>query len=90
MELAGHVDNNDYQQSKYIENALAHLVPVLFRALTQQEEYEEEDDWLPSKAAALCMAMLSHCTEDIDSYLVPLVETHIQVSNYRYILGYFP
>lgn len=48
----------------YAKGALQYLVPILMSKLTKQEEYDDEDDWNPSKAAGVCLMLLSSCCED--------------------------
>ena len=57
----------------YAKGALQFLVPILMSKLTKQEEYDDEDDWNPSKAAGVCLMLLASCCEDkIGTHLYPL------------------
>ena len=33
-------------------------------SLTKQDEYDDEDDWNPCKAAGVCLMLLATCCED--------------------------
>lgn len=48
----------------YVKGALQFLLPILLPTLTKQEEYDDEDDWNPCKAAGVCLSLMARCTED--------------------------
>lgn len=53
--------------------------------LTLQEEYDDEDDWNPSKAAGVCLMLLATCCEDdIVPFVLPFVKDNIKSSDWRY------
>lgn len=65
--------------------ALQFLVPILLLRLAQQEEYDDEDDWNPCKAASVCLQCLATCCEnDIVQLVIPFVREHIGNSDWRY------
>lgn len=69
----------------YARGALQFLVPVLMEKLTKQEEFDDEDDWNPSKAASVCLMLLSSCCEqDIVPYVLPFVKDHIKSTDWRF------
>ncbi|PSN48037.1 Importin subunit beta-1 [Blattella germanica] len=69
----------------YAKGALQYLVPVLMQKLTKQEEYDDEDDWNPSKAAGVCLMLLATCCEDdIVPYVLPFVKDNIKSADWRY------
>jgi len=69
----------------YAKGALQFLVPVLMTKLTKQEEFDDEDDWNPSKAAGVCLMLLATCCEDsIVPYVLPFVKENIKSTNWRY------
>ncbi|XP_076765223.1 importin subunit beta Fs(2)Ket isoform X2 [Xylocopa sonorina] len=69
----------------YAKGALQFLVPVLMKKLTKQEEFDDEDDWNPSKAAGVCLMLLSSCCEDdIVPYVLPFVKDNIKSHDWRY------
>ncbi|XP_017788699.1 PREDICTED: LOW QUALITY PROTEIN: importin subunit beta-1 [Habropoda laboriosa] len=69
----------------YAKGALQYLVPVLMKKLTKQEEFDDEDDWNPSKAAGVCLMLLSTCCEnDIVPHVLPFVMDNIKSPDWRY------
>jgi len=69
----------------YAKGALQFLVPVLMQILTKQEEFDDEDDWNPCKAAGVCMMLLATCTEDdIVPHVLPFVKDNIKHENWRF------
>lgn len=53
--------------------------------LTKQEEYDDEDDWSPSKASSVCLMLLATCCEeDIVPHVLPFVKEHIKSPNWRF------
>lgn len=50
-----------------------------------QEEFDDEDDWNPSKAAGVCLMLLATCCEEnIVQYVLPFVQQNIKNSDWRY------
>nr|XP_033332037.1 importin subunit beta-1 isoform X1 [Megalopta genalis] len=69
----------------YAKGALQFLVPVLMKKLTKQEEFDDEDDWNPSKAAGVCLMLLSSCCEEaIVPHVLPFVKDNIKSADWRY------
>ncbi|XP_034178474.1 importin subunit beta Fs(2)Ket isoform X1 [Osmia lignaria lignaria] len=69
----------------YAKGALQFLVPVLMKKLTKQEEFDNEDDWNPSKAAGVCLMLLSSCCEEaIFPYVLPFVKDNIKSPDWRF------
>ncbi|XP_076225790.1 importin subunit beta Fs(2)Ket isoform X1 [Nomia melanderi] len=69
----------------YAKGALQYLVPVLMKKLTKQEEFDDEDDWNPSKAAGVCLMLLSSCCEGaIVPHVLPFVKDNIKSADWRY------
>jgi len=69
----------------YAKGALQYLCPVLMQKLTKQEEYDDEDDWNPSKAAGVCLMLLATCCEnDIVQHVLPFVKENIISPDWRY------
>ncbi|KAL9958290.1 hypothetical protein ACROYT_G035289 [Oculina patagonica] len=63
------------QTSKfYAKGALLYLTPLLLESLTRQEEFDDEDDWNPCKAAGVCLMLLAQCCE---SEIIPYVTDFI-------------
>jgi hypothetical protein len=59
-----------------------HILDLWF---TLQEEYDDEDDWNPSKAAGVCLMLLATCCEDdIVPYVLPFVKDNIKSADWRF------
>ncbi|GBP12370.1 Importin subunit beta-1 [Eumeta japonica] len=69
----------------YARGALQFLAPVLMQKLTKQDDTDDELEWNPSKAASVCLMLLSNCCEDdIVPHVLPFINTHIKNENWRY------
>jgi len=69
----------------YAKGALQFLVPALMTSLTKQDEYDDEDDWNPCKAAGVCLMLLATCTEDdIVPHVLPFVKDNIKHADWRH------
>lgn len=69
----------------YAKGALRYLVPELMNILARQEEMDDEDDWNPSKAAGVCLMLLSSlCEDDVLQYVVPFVTSNIGSTDWRF------
>lgn len=69
----------------YARGALQYLAPVLMEKLTKQEEYDDEDDWNPTKASSVCLMLLATCCEEeIVHHVLPFVKENIVSDNWRY------
>lgn len=69
----------------YAKGALQYLVPLLLASLTKQEEFDDDDEWNPCKAAGVClMLMASCCEDDIIPHVVPFVKDNIHHEDWRH------
>ncbi|XP_037297957.1 importin subunit beta-1 isoform X1 [Manduca sexta] len=69
----------------YARGALQYLAPVLMQKLTKQDDTDDELEWNPSKAASVCLMLLSNCCEDdIVPHVLPFINTNIKNENWRY------
>lgn len=69
----------------YARGALQYLAPVLTQKLTKQEDSDDELEWNPSKAASVCLMLLSNCCEDdIVPHVLPFINDNIKSENWRY------
>ena len=69
----------------YAKGALQFLVPELMVRLTKQDEYDDEDDWNPCKAAGVCMMLLATCCEDdIVPHVLPFVKDNIRHPDWKH------
>jgi len=47
--------------------------------MTVQEEYDDEDDWNPCKAAGVCLSLMAnYCEDAIVPLVMPFVREHLQ------------
>lgn len=69
----------------YAKGALQFIVPILMQTLTKQEEFDDEDDWNPCKAAGVCLMLLATCCEDdVVPHVLPFVKENIKHQDWRY------
>jgi importin subunit beta-1 len=69
----------------YVKGALEYLVPILLLTLAKQEEYDDEDDWNPCKAAGVCLSLMASCCEnDIVPRVLPFVDQHLQNVDWKF------
>ena len=49
-----------------------------------QDEFDDEDDWNPCKAAGVCLTLMASCCEDsIVPFISPFVSKHITSSDWK-------
>lgn len=73
----------DRHSKHYAKGALTHLIPILSKILTQQEEHDD-DDWSPYKASGVCLGLLAQVTEDdILPLILPFIEMNIAQEDWR-------
>ena len=49
-----------------------------------QEEFDDEDDWNPSKAAGVCLMLLATCaTNDIVNHVLPFIYQSINSPDWK-------
>merc|ERR1719242_2341938 len=69
----------------YAKGALQFIVPILMQSLTKQEEFDDDDDWNPCKAAGVCLMLLATCCEDdVVQHVLPFVKEHIVNNDWRF------
>lgn len=69
----------------YAKGALQYLVPILTQSLTKQEEFDDDDEWNPCKAAGVCLMLMATCCEDdIVPHVLPFVKNNINSPDWRY------
>ncbi|CAF4758012.1 importin subunit beta-1 isoform X1 [Pieris napi] len=69
----------------YARGALQYIAPVLMQKLTKQDDADDEHEWNPSKAASVCLILLSNCCEDeIVPHVLPFINNNIKNENWRY------
>jgi len=69
----------------YARGALQYLIPVLTQSLTKQEEFDDDDEWNPCKAAGVCLMLMATCCEDtIIAHVLPFVNDNISSPDWRF------
>lgn len=69
----------------YAKGALQYLIPLLLVTLTKQEEYDDDDEWNPCKAAGVCLMLMATCCEDdIINFVLPFVKDNIHNQDWKY------
>lgn len=69
----------------YAKGALQYLIPLLLVTLTKQEEFDDDDEWNPCKAAGVCLMLMATCCEDdIINYVLPFVKDNIHNQDWKY------
>merc|ERR1719447_1991801 len=69
----------------YAKGALQHLMPCILSILCKQEEFDDDDDWNPCKAAGVCLMLMATCCEnDVVNHCLPFVREHIKHTDWRY------
>ncbi|XP_059088722.1 importin subunit beta-1-like [Tigriopus californicus] len=69
----------------YAKGALQYIVPILVHTLTKQEEFDDDDDWNPCKAAGVCLMLLATCCQDdVVQHVLPFVKDNIKHSDWRF------
>lgn len=64
--------------------AVSEIMPVLMELVKQQDEDADEDEWDVSKAAGVCIGLLSQCVaDDIVSLAIPFIEANIKSTDWR-------
>lgn len=69
----------------YAKGALIHILPILTETLAKQEESEDDDEWVPAKAAGVCIMLLAQCCGDaIVDPILPFITQHFGSENWHY------
>jgi len=68
----------------YAKGALQHLMPCILSILCKQEEFDDDDDWNPCKAAGVCLMLMATCCEnDVIAHVLPFVQNNIQNTDWK-------
>ena len=69
----------------YAKGALQHILPLLLTTLARQEEHDDEDEWVPAKAAGVCIMLLAQCTQDeIVPLILPFIQQHFENNDWHF------
>lgn len=53
--------------------------------MTYQEDYDDDDDWNPCKAAGVCLSLMASCCEnDTVPLVLPFVAQHLQNIDWKF------
>ncbi|CDW54220.1 importin subunit beta 1 [Trichuris trichiura] len=73
-----------HRSRHYAKGALAYVLPILLETLARQEENDDEEEWVPSKAAGVCVMLLAQCVGDeIVRLTLPFIASNFQHSDWR-------
>jgi len=68
----------------YAKGALQHLMPCILSILCKQEEFDDDDDWNPCKAAGVCLMLMATCCEnDVIPHVLPFVQNNIVSTDWK-------
>ncbi|XP_068752252.1 importin subunit beta-1-like [Montipora capricornis] len=74
----------DQSSRFYAKGALQYLTPLLTDSLKRQEEFDDEDDWNPCKAAGVCLMLLAQCCEnDILEHVIAFITANIELEDWK-------
>uniref|UniRef100_A0A8R1EQM7 Importin N-terminal domain-containing protein n=1 Tax=Caenorhabditis japonica TaxID=281687 RepID=A0A8R1EQM7_CAEJA len=69
---------------RFMEQAAAHVVPVLLEAMAHHDDGDDEDEWTPAKAAGVCLMLAAQCVrDDIVNHVIPFFK-HFQNPDWKY------
>ncbi|XP_076458864.1 importin subunit beta-1-like [Babylonia areolata] len=69
----------------YAKGALQYLVPLMLATLAKQEEYDDDDEWNPCKAAGVCLMLMATCCEDdVVQHVLPFIKENIRHADWRH------
>lgn len=74
-----------HKSFKFVLEHLAYVAPSLLQLLARQPDLDEGDDWVPSKAASVCLMLIAQCVQDeIVQHVVPFVANNIANKDWHY------
>lgn len=69
----------------YAKGAVRYLIPILTQSLTKQEEFDDDDEWNPCKAAGVCLMLLASCCEDdVVTHVLPFITDNINSADWKF------
>ncbi|KFD58653.1 hypothetical protein M513_00346, partial [Trichuris suis] len=73
-----------HQSRHYAKGALTYVLPILLETLARQEENDDEEEWVPSKAAGVCIMLLAQCVgDDVVRLTLPFIASNFQHKDWR-------
>lgn len=74
----------DVVSKHYMLGALQYLITPLLKRLTIQEEFDDEDEWNPNKAAGVCLMLIAQCcTDSVVPHVIDF-QQHLNHEDWRY------
>ncbi|KAJ5074078.1 importin subunit beta-1 [Anaeramoeba ignava] len=72
------------EMNHFVHDCSFHLVPIILESIKNQTEYNDPNEWTKSKAASVCLSLISSTIHDeIINYVIPFVEENIKSENFR-------
>uniref|UniRef100_A0A915ELT2 Importin N-terminal domain-containing protein n=1 Tax=Ditylenchus dipsaci TaxID=166011 RepID=A0A915ELT2_9BILA len=69
----------------YAKGALQYILPILTETLAKQDDNDDDDEWIPAKAAGVCIMFLAQCCGDaIVDAILPFITEHFSSTNWHY------
>lgn len=60
-------------------------MPLLTETLVKQDDNDDDDEWIPSKAAGVCIMLLAQCCGDvIVDAILPFITQHFNNTDWHY------
>uniref|UniRef100_A0A5S6Q6N0 Importin N-terminal domain-containing protein n=1 Tax=Trichuris muris TaxID=70415 RepID=A0A5S6Q6N0_TRIMR len=73
-----------HESRHYAKGALVYVLPILLEILPRQEENDDEEEWVPSKAAGVCVMLLAQCVgDDVVRLTLPFIASNYQDKDWR-------